>query len=221
MADIERILSELLDGQTELVMRVAEYERRMDNMVRHGKVTDVDTKKHLARIEIGERDGKPLKSAWIPYGQVAGEYKSHRPPTKGQQMTMFAPNGEVRQAMLLPFTWSDDNKAPSDKEDEHVDTYGDKFKIVRKKDHLSFTVDKSSITFEPGKITVNVDGSKTVWTKENITNTSPEVKDVGISKLGLKSEDSETKKTVVEGDQKSPRVLIDNGDLEAESDLVS
>lgn len=161
MADIERILSELLDGQTELVMRVAEYERRMDNTLRHGKVTDVDPEKHLARIEIGERDGTVLKSAWLPYGQIAGDYKQHRPPTVGQQMTMFAPNGEIRQAVIMPFTWSDEQKAPSDKGDEHVTTYGDKYRQREKKDLREFTLDKVKQVISPEKITTSINGGNT------------------------------------------------------------
>lgn len=149
--DLHDILEKILDAQSHLVMRHAELERRIDNSIRHGKVTDVDAAKQLARIEIGERDGKPVKSAWVPYGQLAGDYKSHRPPTKGQQMTMFAPNGEHRQALLMPMTFSDDNKSPSDKADEHVTTFG-KLKITEKGDSYTIAVGNSSIVMTDGKI---------------------------------------------------------------------
>lgn len=154
MADIVDVLQRTIDAHAELLMRVAEMERKMDNTVRHGKVTDVDTKKQLARIEIGERDGKPLKSAWIPYAQLAGDYKSHRPPTKGQQLTMFAPNGEVRQAVLMPFTWSDNNKSPSEKEDEHVATYG-KMKLREKAEQWTLSMGENvSIDLGTGTMTL-------------------------------------------------------------------
>lgn len=162
MADIEDILDRMVDDQVHLLMRVAEVERRADTMFRHGKVTDVDTEKQLARIEIGEQNGEVLKSAWVPYGQIAGAYKSHQPPTVGQQMTMFAPNGEVRQAVLMPFTWSNDNQSPSTKQDEHVDTYGDKWKWTRKKDLFRVELDKASIEIKPEKITAKVEGASLV-----------------------------------------------------------
>lgn len=169
MAEIEDLLSQIVNGQVELLMRVAEVERRNDTMFRHGKVTDVDTEKQVARIEIGERDGKPVKSAWVPYGQIAGAYKSHQPPSVGQQMTMFAPNGEVRQAVLLPFTWSDENKSPSDKADEHVDTFGDKWKWTRKKDLFHIELDKTSIEIKPGRITIKVEEATIVVEASKIT----------------------------------------------------
>jgi len=153
VADVADILDRMVDEMAQLLMRIGELERKLDNSVRHGKVTDVDTKKQLARIEIGEKDGKPLKSAWLPYAQLAGEFKAHRPPTKGQQLTMFAPNGEVRQAVLLPFTWSEQNPSPSDKEDEHVTTFG-QMKIVEKKDSVTLSVGQASIEIKNGAINI-------------------------------------------------------------------
>lgn len=174
----------LIAAVSQLAARVAECERRMDSSVRHGKVTDVDTKKQLARIEIGERDGTPLKSAWVPYAQIAGDYKSHRPPTKGQQMTLFAPNGEIRQAMLLPFTWSDQNKSPSDKEDEHVTTFG-KLKIVEKKD--GFVLSVGNTEFE--------------ITTDSINLTAAKIRTIGKTITGIdsKSEDDPPKVSTVAG----------------------
>lgn len=154
MADLYAILDRILDDMAQIVARISEIERRNDHTMRPGKVTDVDPKKQLARIEIGERDGTPLKSAWVPYAQLAGGYKSHRPPTVGQQMMMFAPNGEGRQALLLPMTWSNDNPAPSDKGDEHVTTYGD-MKIVEKADSLSIAMGTNvSIIWNGDKLTL-------------------------------------------------------------------
>lgn len=159
--DQNNVIGRLIEDQSKILMRVTEVERRNDNQVRHGKVTDVDTKKQRVRIEIGERDGKPVKSPWVPYAQIAGDYKSHRPPTKGQQMTLFAPNGEFRQAVILPFTWSDQNKSPSDKEDEHVTTYDDKYRLREKKDLREFTLDKTKQVFTKDKIVTSVNDGNT------------------------------------------------------------
>lgn len=173
----------LLRAVTELQQRIGDIDRRMDSTMRHGKVTDVDTKKQLARIEIGENDGKPLKSAWIPYGQVAGAYKSHSPPSKGQQMTLLAPNGEVRQGILMPMTWSDDNKSPSDKEDEYVDTFG-KLKIVKKGDSYDLEVDGAKISMTKDKVTTSIGNSKVEQTADGITITGTTIVLDGTVKLG-------------------------------------
>jgi phage baseplate assembly protein V len=150
----------------------ATLEDRMDKQVRHGKVTDVDTKKWLARIEVANKDGTSTKSDWVPYAQVAGpdgqgsgqgEYKFHNPPTVGQQMTLFSPNGDFRQAAILPFTWYDKAVSPSQKNDEHVITYG-KLKIEHKKDLLRSTVDTTIIEQKTDTITKTV-GNATITQK--------------------------------------------------------
>lgn len=158
---IDTHMGRLYEEHSRAVMRMADIERRLDNSLRHGKVTDVDTKKQLFRMEVAKQDGKPMKSPWIPYGQTAGDYKHHRPPTKGQQMTVFSPNGEMRQSVALPMTWSDKNKSPSEKEDEHVTAYGKKYRLKEKEDERSFTLDKTKQTFKDNKITLSINDGNT------------------------------------------------------------
>jgi len=157
------VLAEMSEAIARLHIEIAGLRYAQDRTIRHGKVTDVDTKKQLARIEIGEKD-EPVKSAWLPYGQFAGpdgggegqgEYKFHNPPFVGQQMTVFSPNGELRQGVIMPFTWHDKAKSPSDKADEHVITYG-KLRIDRKKDLLKHTLDDTSIEQKPGSLILKV-----------------------------------------------------------------
>lgn len=124
----------------EVVARVSELERRFASMIRHGSVTEVDPKKHLARVSFGEdENGKPVPGPWVPYAQIAGAMKVHTPPSVGQNMTMFSPSGDMRQAVALPMTWSDQNGSPSEKGDEHVATFGD-FKAEIRGNELVITV---------------------------------------------------------------------------------
>lgn len=109
----------------ELAQDVADLKRRFAGMVRHGTVEEVDTEKQVMRLKMGEGPDGPFLSPWVPYNQVAGALKIHSPPSKGQQMTLFSPTGDWRQGLTFPFTWSDQNKSPSDKPDEHVATFGD------------------------------------------------------------------------------------------------
>lgn len=109
----------------ELAARVAELERRAQNMLRHGTVAEVDAGKGLMRMQIGEGDdGQPFLSPWVPYGQIAGALKVHTPPSVGQQMTMISPTGDFRQAVAMPMTWSNQNASPSQSGSEHVLTFG-------------------------------------------------------------------------------------------------
>lgn len=109
----------------ELASRVAEMERRFSGMMRHGTVAEVDTKNHRVRLDFGKDDaGGKFLSPWVPYAQIAGALKVHTPPTVGQQYTSLSPNGDWRQAVALPMTWSDQNASPSQNGDENVLTYG-------------------------------------------------------------------------------------------------
>jgi len=108
----------------EAVARVAELERRVAGMVRHGTVEQVDPQKQRVRLRLGGTDDKPFIGPWVPYAQIAGALKVHTPPSVGQQMTLLSPTGDPRQAVALPMTWSNQNAAPSDKGDEHVLTFG-------------------------------------------------------------------------------------------------
>ena len=123
---------------------VADIKRRLDNTVRHGTVTDVDAKKQRVRLQIGGTESEPQKSPWVPYGQIAGALKVHTPPSKGQQMTLLAPTGDFRQSVAMPLTWSDQNKSPSEKPDEHVMTF-ENVTVTVKKDSLKISVGDASI----------------------------------------------------------------------------
>jgi phage baseplate assembly protein V len=127
-----------------LMRDVADLKRRIDSTVRHGTVVKVDAKKHLVKLKIGGTDDEPQESPWVPYAQIAGALKVHTPPSEGQQMTLFSPTGDFRQGLSLPLTWSEKNKSPSDKPDEHVLTF-ENVTITVKKDSLKVTVGDASI----------------------------------------------------------------------------
>lgn len=200
-----RLLAEMQERQAELVMRCAELERRMDTQIRHGKVTEVDPQKQVARIEIGERDGKPVKSAWLPYAQFAGpdgdqQYqkglKHHSPPFVGQQMTMFAPGGEIRQGVLLPFHWWDKAKSPSNKGDEHVIAW-DKLRITRRADALIAQVGNSVITWKDDSLSLKSNGSEIELKAGHINLVSGKVHTVAETHLGVDAKDDEGDTKVV------------------------
>jgi phage baseplate assembly protein V len=146
-----------MDATTRLVARLtrrlADLERRVENGVRHAVVRQVDAKKQRVRLALGKDvDGSEQLSPWVPYSQVAGALKHHSPPSVGQTLTLISPGGDFTQGVALPLTWSDQNKSPSDKPDEHVMTFGD-LKIVHTKDKT--TIARGDTAIE--------------WTKDGIT----------------------------------------------------
>jgi phage baseplate assembly protein gpV len=172
LIELERQVAALHAVCRRLISWRAVLEDRMDKTIRHGKVTDVDTEKHLARLEVANKDGTTTKSPWRPYAQVAGpdgggagqgEFKFHNPPAVGQQMTFFSPNGEWRQGIILPFTWHDSAQSPSTKSDEHVITYG-KLTITHKKDLYDIKLDQAEVQMQTGLIKASIGDSRAAIT---------------------------------------------------------
>ena len=151
--DLFDVVNELQRAVTRANAMISRIQWAADHSYVAGTVTDVDPKKHRCRIAIGEgADGKEVKSPWIPYSQIAGTRKVHSAPSKGQQMTLFAPNGDYSQAMVFPYTWSDNNPSPSEKGDEDIDLRG-----------------KSRRTQKDADVKQEVDGLTVQHTKQSTT----------------------------------------------------
>ena len=88
----------------ELLTRVAEVERKLNSLFRHGPV--YERKKiegrWFVRLKIGGTAQEPFLSPWIPYSSPNGGPQGlnvHRVPAKGEQLTMLSPAGDFRQAV--------------------------------------------------------------------------------------------------------------------------
>ena len=146
----------------EILGRMADLERRVYGMVRHGTVAQVDPATGMVRIKMGaSTGGGDFLSPWVPYGQTAGALKAHVPPTVGQQMTLMAPSGDVRQAVALPMTWSDANASPSGAGDQNVLTYGNA-QITLADDLLKVEVGGSVVQMTAAEIKIETGGSSLI-----------------------------------------------------------
>lgn len=75
---------------------LAEIDRRLANMVQLGRVTEIDSASQRARVQIGD-----LTTAMIPVSQLAaGSIRVHWMPSIGEQVTVFAPSGEMANAII-------------------------------------------------------------------------------------------------------------------------
>lgn len=75
---------------------LAEIDRRLANMVQLGTVTEIDSGAQRARVQIGD-----LTTAMIPVSQLAaGAIRVHWMPSVGEQVTVFAPSGEMGNAII-------------------------------------------------------------------------------------------------------------------------
>lgn len=76
--------------------RIADLERRLTNTVRAAKINDVDEENWRVRVVYSPNaDDEPVLSGWIPWQEEAGNIRSWRPPSVGEQVIMLSLSGEI------------------------------------------------------------------------------------------------------------------------------
>ena len=108
---------------------LADLQRRLENIVRTGTVEDVDLKDPKApRVRV--RDGE-LVTGWLPFGTSrAGATRTWSAPTKGEQVVMLSPSGELAAAVVICGLYCAANPAPSSDPNEHITIFGDKTRMT-------------------------------------------------------------------------------------------
>lgn len=108
----------------QLIFRLTEAERRIRNMVRYGRVAEVDPAN--ARVKVIDEDGgdHKLTTTWLPWAEVGGNVRTWHPPAIGQQVVMFSPSGNLGHAIVFPAAFSDQYPQPSSAGDEQIITIG-------------------------------------------------------------------------------------------------
>lgn len=111
---------------SDMLFRLAELERRINNVQRPAKVTQTDPAKGLVKVAWTEVDGKPIESPWIPWRTRAGAIKDWAPPAVGEQVTLLSPSGEIGQHSWVDTGgFSNANPQNHDKDGEAKRTIGD------------------------------------------------------------------------------------------------
>lgn len=82
-----------------VLRRIEELERRLNNVVREGRVTQVDGK---GRVKLAIDDGPNgvVESPWIKPGDDDGVMRGWNPKRVGQWMKVISPNGEIGAASI-------------------------------------------------------------------------------------------------------------------------
>ncbi|MGJ4927471.1 phage baseplate assembly protein V [Bradyrhizobium sp. HKCCYLRH3095] len=125
----------------EALTRIAEIERKLDNLFRHGPVTErkqIDGR-WLVRMRLGGSEDEPFLSPWIPYVSPNGGPEGlnvHRVPKEGEQLTLLSPAGDFQQGVATSLFWSDQHPPPSDDADAVVITHP-KFKMTLRGGNLT------------------------------------------------------------------------------------
>ncbi|WP_299152016.1 phage baseplate assembly protein V [uncultured Tateyamaria sp.] len=149
-----------------LQRQIVELERRQANVMRSGKVVDVDPATQRVKVELGDADN-PLVSPWIRWSDTGGAAKTWNPPTVGALMTVMSPMGDLdEKSLAISGGYTDTNPAPSADGDATVFTLGG----------LTITLKGASAVVVLGGVTVELTGSGITVTGGDITHDG---KDVG------------------------------------------
>jgi phage baseplate assembly protein V len=86
--------------------------RQVENLIRTGKVLEVDLDRRLLRVQIGE-----LETAWLPVlepsaSATRGGLSAWAPPREGDVVQLLCPGGELTLGMVLPSQFMHADDAP-------------------------------------------------------------------------------------------------------------
>ncbi len=103
----------------EIIHRLEELERRLANVVRMGRVVEVDAARGLVKLQAAG-----LTTDWLPWTTQAGEVNVFIPPSVGQQMMLVSPSGEPGQGWAVPAGFSNQFAQPHDQAGEKAELKG-------------------------------------------------------------------------------------------------
>jgi hypothetical protein len=108
----------MADDYQRLLQQIADLRRQMSQQTQHGTVHEVKGTK--VRMLLGKTsDGKEVLSPWLNTGNMRGGAREQRFYKKGQNLSIFAPGGDIAQGILMPYAPNKDFKTP-----EHADGSG-------------------------------------------------------------------------------------------------
>lgn len=106
-----------MDIQTQL----ADLARRVANMIRTGRVAEVDYAGPRVRVQSGD-----LLTEWLPWQtRRAGNTRTWDPPTVGEQVMILSPSGEPAAGIVIPALYCQDHPAPDASPNTHVVEFPD------------------------------------------------------------------------------------------------
>lgn len=107
-------------------MNFATLSRMIENLIRLGKIEEIDLSGKCCRVRTGK-----LLTNWLPWLTLrAGTTRTWNPPTVGEQVMVLSPSGELGAGIVLTGLFSTDNPAPSDSAAEHITDYPDGARIA-------------------------------------------------------------------------------------------
>lgn len=100
---------------------VSELNRQLNNVVRIGTIKQLDLANARAKVSVAG-----CTTDWLPWGtNRAGKRRDWSPPVIGEQVVLFAPYGDLGQAVIGPSIFQEDHAAPAASADQETTVYPD------------------------------------------------------------------------------------------------
>jgi len=145
----------------------AEAERVQGNLIRVGRVTEVDAANGLAKLTVGG-----LETDWLPWGvHRAGGTRTASAPTVGEQRLLFSPYGDMAQGVIGQAIYQDDHPTPATTGDQEVTVYPDGTRVEYDAAANKLQIDVAGnalVVINCKQATVKADTSVTLDTPETI-----------------------------------------------------
>lgn len=144
---------------------LGELQRMLANLVRVGKVVELDEAK--ARVKV---QASGLTTAWLPWGAArAGTTRTTSMPTVGEQVVLLSPYGDTAQGIVVGSLYQDDHPAASDSKDKHATVYPDGTRVEYNSETNTYTMTvegEAKVVINCKQATVNAENSVTVNTDQ-------------------------------------------------------
>ena len=159
----------------------AELQRRLANLLRVGKITEIDRAKGRVKVEFNG-----VTTPWLPWQTArAGAVKNWSPPAVGEQVCIISPFGELGAGFVMSGAINyDDQAAPDSRENvERIDLpSGGAYEIHH--EGKTFKLSGGKLTFDgPVEITGDVSVTGKITATGNIETPS----EVKAADIGLKT----------------------------------
>lgn len=138
---------------------LGELSRQIANLIRVGEVTEIDfTDPDAPRVKVAVSG---FESDWLPFGaKRAGSTKTWSPLSKGEQVVILSPYGDLGQAIIVCSLYSSSNPSPANSANLDKATYPDGTSISYNSDRhaLDVIIGGTSITADRNKISHSIGG---------------------------------------------------------------
>jgi phage baseplate assembly protein gpV len=145
----------MADDVQAVLREIADLKRRLANVVRLGSVHEVKSAgtERKMRVNMGnDPDGKPILSPWLHSGGGDGksDAREEKRFIKGQNVLLISPDGDFRQAHVLPGAENNAHPRPDHASDDSETYQYDQLRVTKQKDAYEVWVSEESSQQQQG-----------------------------------------------------------------------